>query len=61
MFFYLELDKEVELHPQYFGPRMRRVLEEKLKQTVLVAAQRSAGQHGAPLCVLFRHSATIHV
>lgn len=41
MFFHLSLDEEIELHPQFFGPRMRQTLEEKLKKTVRPHAPRS--------------------
>ncbi|KJE90132.1 RNA polymerase II core subunit [Capsaspora owczarzaki ATCC 30864] len=30
MFFYMTLDKEIVLHPKYFGPRLRQALMEKL-------------------------------
>uniref|UniRef100_A0A061S9A0 DNA-directed RNA polymerase II subunit G n=1 Tax=Tetraselmis sp. GSL018 TaxID=582737 RepID=A0A061S9A0_9CHLO len=53
MFFYLALDREVELHPQFFGPRLRQTLEEKLKQTVEGTC---SSKYGFIICVTQLHS-----
>mmetsp|Transcript_10737 Transcript_10737/g.27541 ORF Transcript_10737/g.27541 Transcript_10737/m.27541 type:complete len:171 (-) Transcript_10737:310-822(-) len=52
MFFHLSLDEEIELHPQFFGPRMRQTLEEKLKKTVEGTC---SGKHGFIICVTELH------
>mmetsp|Transcript_17187 Transcript_17187/g.47964 ORF Transcript_17187/g.47964 Transcript_17187/m.47964 type:complete len:176 (+) Transcript_17187:247-774(+) len=48
MFFYLTLDKEIELHPQHFGPHMRQTLEEQLKQRLEGTC---TAKHGFIICV----------
>jgi DNA-directed RNA polymerase II subunit RPB7 len=34
MFFHLELDREIELQPRFFGPRLAEVLQQKLRSEV---------------------------
>jgi len=34
MFFHMELDRHIVLHPAHFGPRMREVLYERLRTEV---------------------------
>jgi DNA-directed RNA polymerase II subunit RPB7 len=41
MFYHLNLEKEIELHPRYFGPRLSETLEQKLLAEVDAFSLRS--------------------
>ncbi len=34
MFFTIDMTKEIELHPKFFGPQLRDILKRKLKEEV---------------------------
>jgi hypothetical protein len=40
MLYLVELERELELQPRFFGPRLREVLEQKLISEVLTALPR---------------------
>jgi len=50
MFFHLELDREIELQPRFFGPRLAEVLQQKLRSEVGRPAARSAPDAAALPC-----------
>ena len=51
MFFHLELDREIELQPRFFGPRLAEVLQQKLRSEVSwQAAQRIERRTLRPCC-----------
>ncbi|KAK9803653.1 hypothetical protein WJX72_008490 [[Myrmecia] bisecta] len=53
MFFVLELDKEIELPPRFFGPRLRETLEQKLHSEVEGTC---SGAYGFIICVVSTES-----
>lgn len=34
MFYMVDMDKELEVHPRFFGPRLREEIERRLRQEV---------------------------
>eukprot|EP00884_Botryococcus_braunii_P017089 jgi/Botrbrau1/4063/Bobra.152_3s0019.1 len=48
MFYHLTLKKELEIPPRHFGPKLRSVIEEKLKSEVEGTC---SGQYGYLICV----------
>ena len=42
MFFTIDMTKEIELHPKFFGPQLRDILKRKLKEEVI---------HGTGPCI----------
>jgi DNA-directed RNA polymerase subunit E'/Rpb7 len=50
MFFHLELDREIELQPRFFGPRLAEVLQQKLRSEVGRPAAHSAPDAAALPC-----------
>ena len=38
MFFHLQLDKNIEVEPRFFGPRLQEILKQKVTSEVQIAA-----------------------
>lgn len=57
MFYYLTLNKTIDIQPRYFGPRLREVIMEKLiaevsrAQRALGRGTRGAGWGGGQVCL----------
>ncbi len=46
MFYIKELDKELEVHPRFFGPRLREEIERRLRQEVRCLPTAQASRAG---------------
>ena len=49
MFFHLQLDKDIEVEPRFFGPRLQEILKQKVTSEVRLSSDAATAR---PACVL---------
>lgn len=49
MFFHLQLDKDIEVEPRFFGPRLQEILKQKVTSEVRLCSDTATAR---PSCVL---------
>jgi len=56
MFFTIDMTKEIELHPKFFGPQLRDILKRKLKEEVSPGFGACSGCGEGSTCLTVKHA-----